>query len=60
MAIHKEIDDLREPLDIKLLNLGEENKLLHRTNQKFLGLYRECLGELQSEIREKKQVLDTS
>lgn len=33
---------------------------MHRANYKFLALYRECLGELQSEIKEKKHVLDTS
>ena len=45
-GIHKEIDDLKEPLDRKILDLEEENKGLYRANYKFLALYRECLGEL--------------
>ena len=33
---------------------------MSRQNARFVALYRECLRELQNEIKEKKQVLDTS
>ena len=33
---------------------------MSRQNLRFVALYRECLLELQNEIKEKKQVLDTT
>ena len=58
--LHKQIHDLKEPVDQKLLNLQAENEGMSRQNLKFIQLYRECLTDLQSEIKEKKLVLDTS
>ena len=54
------VNNLQEPLHAKFLLLSKEAEGLSRQNQRFLSLYRECLQELQKEIREKKQVLDTT
>ena len=52
--------NLQEPLHAKFLLLSKESEGLGRQNMRFAALYRECLHELAKEIKEKKQVLDTS
>ena len=54
------VNTLEEPLHAKFLLISKESEGLARQNMRFVALYRECLGELAKEIKEKKQVLDTS
>ena len=51
---------LEEPLHAKFLVLSKEAECLARQNMRFVQLYRDCLQDLSKEIKEKKQVLDTS
>ena len=54
------VNTLQEPIHAKFLILSKEAEGLARQNIRFIALYRECLQELSKEIKEKKQVLDTS
>lgn len=54
------VKNLQEPIHAKFIDLSKEAEGLSRQNLRFVALYRECLRELQQEIKEKKQVLDTS
>ena len=58
--VMEHLNNLQEPLHAKFLLLSKESEGLARQNMRFLALYRECLQELSKEIKEKKQVLDTS
>ena len=55
-----QVNNLEEPIHAKFLQLSKESEGLARQNMRFIQLYRECLLQLAGEIREKKQVLDTS
>ena len=58
--IFNQVEKMEEPIHAKFIDLNKETEGLPRQNLRFVSLYRECLKELQVEIKEKKQVLDTS
>mmetsp|Transcript_24586 Transcript_24586/g.32923 ORF Transcript_24586/g.32923 Transcript_24586/m.32923 type:complete len:83 (+) Transcript_24586:75-323(+) len=55
-----QVSNLEEPIHARFLTLSKASEGLARQNMRFIALYRECLQELSKEIKEKKQVLDTS
>ena len=59
-AINHRIDHLNDPLNQQLLKMKSESESYARQNMKFLKLYHECLTFLQTEVKEKKRVLDTA
>jgi len=59
-AINKRIDHLNDPLNGQLNKMKSESEIYARQNMKFLKLYHECLNFLQTEVKEKKRVLDTA
>lgn len=51
---------MQEPIHAKFIDMSSASEGLQRSNLRFMQLYRQCLIELQTEIKEKKSVLDTA
>ena len=58
--ILNEVKNMQEPIHAKFIDMSSASEGLQRSNLRFMQLYRQCLIELQTEIKEKKSVLDTA
>ena len=53
--LQSKMDEMKDPLDQKLLNMASECEGMGRQTKRFVMLYRKCLTDLKEEV-EAKQV----